>query len=78
MNESALLVESLQLMAIGMGIVFSFLLLLVLVLRIMSRIALRLAPAEVPAAMGLSPDAGEADDLIVVISAAIAQYRLRH
>lgn len=79
MNESNLMMESLQLMAIGMGIVFSFLLLLVVVLRLMSWVALRVAPAEPhPRATSLVSPEGQPDDLIAVISAAVAQYRARH
>ncbi len=52
MNESALLIESLSLMVIGMGIVYGFLLLLVGALRLMSSLILRLAPEEAPS---LSP-----------------------
>jgi oxaloacetate decarboxylase gamma subunit len=68
-------------MVIGMGIVFGFLLLLVGILRVMSWLALRIAPAEIPPlavpAAGLAPATQESDDLIAVISAAIARYRSR-
>ncbi|MGD8207350.1 MAG: OadG family protein [Thiohalocapsa sp.] len=77
-----MLTESLRLMGIGMGIVFTFLLLLVGILRAMSWLALRIAPAEpqVPAATTAQeplPVTPEADDLIAVIAAAIARYRAR-
>jgi oxaloacetate decarboxylase gamma subunit len=81
MNESALMMEALRLMGIGMGIVFCFLLLLVGILRVMSWAALKLAPPE-PHALA-SPSSTptlttpEADDLIAVIAAAIARYRTR-
>ncbi len=80
MNETDLVMESLRLMGIGMGIVFSFLLMLVGVLRVMSWAALKLAPPE-PHPLA-TPSSGlaatqDADDLIAVISAAIARYRSR-
>ena len=81
MTDGALLFESFMLMLIGMGIVFGFLLLLVGILRLMSTLVLRLAPAEElqptptpsPAAAPLPADGSE--DLIAVISAAITRYR---
>ena len=79
MTDGALLFESFMLMLIGMGIVFGFLLLLVGILRLMSALILRLAPAEEPpavpspAAAPLPADTSE--DLIAVITAAIARYR---
>jgi len=84
MNEFGLVIESLRLMSIGMGIVFGFLLLLVGVLRIMSWFALRILPVE-PPSLALpgsrptpaTPASQDADDLIAVISAAIARYRSR-
>jgi len=79
MNESDLMMESLRLMGIGMGIVFSFLMLLVGILRLMSWLALKIAPADtLPMAVPAASQAAatqEADDLIAVISAAIARYR---
>jgi oxaloacetate decarboxylase gamma subunit len=82
MPETSLIGESLILMAIGMGIVFSFLLLLVVLLRAMSWLAERLSPAlPEPSAAGAPPpatgDASEAE-LVAVISAAINRYRSRH
>lgn len=82
MPETSLIGESLNLMAIGMGIVFSFLLLLVVLLRAMSWIAGRLSPglpeaSAQPAAMPTGSDAARVsnDELIAVISAAITRYR---
>ena len=79
MAETSLITESLSLMAIGMGIVFSFLLLLVALLRVMSWLSGRFAPspAEVtPAVVAAVPAAGtSSDELIAVISAAITRYR---
>lgn len=81
MTDGALLFESFMLMLIGMGIVYGFLLLLVGILRLMSALVLRLAPAEElqptpsPAAASLPADGSE--DLIAVITAAIARYRAK-
>jgi oxaloacetate decarboxylase gamma subunit len=76
MSETALLLESLRLMVIGMGIVFSFLLLLVGILRIMSRAALRLAPVSAtPEPQTTTADAAADVPPIAVIAAAIARYR---
>jgi oxaloacetate decarboxylase gamma subunit len=77
MTDSTLMIESLRLMGIGMGIVFSFLLLLVGIVRSMSWVAHRLAPAEQPPlkSPALGDQAGPSDELIAVISAAVARYR---
>ncbi len=75
--------EGLRLMAIGMSIVFAFLLLLVGVLTLMSRLVLRYAPeAEPLAPAGGAPfpvGGGPRDEeLAVVIAAAVAKYRAMH
>jgi oxaloacetate decarboxylase gamma subunit len=81
MPFTELLLEGLRLMVIGMGIVFAFLLLLVFVLRLMSKMALRVAPeAPVsslrPAGMAQEQPPPESNsELVAVISAAIARYR---
>ena len=80
MTDGALLFESFMLMLIGMGIVFGFLLLLVGILRLMSTLILRLAPAEelqpaAPSPSAALPPADGSEDLIAVISAAITRYR---
>jgi oxaloacetate decarboxylase gamma subunit len=84
MPETDLINESLRLMAIGMGIVFSFLLLLVLLLRVMSWLAAKLAPdtaaesgasATMPA---FAATGASESELIAVISAAVGRYRARH
>ena len=79
MNTLDLLMEGLRLMAIGMGIVFAFLLLLVGVMRTMSALAMRLAPEPGLAVGGRMPGAAEQGDaeLIAVITAAVARYRRR-
>jgi oxaloacetate decarboxylase gamma subunit len=89
MPVSHLLLEGLRLMVIGMGIVFTFLLLLVGVLRLLSLTVQRFAPEPAPLA---SPDVGAASlglavapaealaggELVAVITAAIARYRRDH
>ncbi len=79
MNIPDLLMEGLRLMAIGMGIVFAFLLLLVGVMRVMSAVAMRLAPDPGLAVAARIPGAAERDDseLIAVITAAVDRYRRR-
>ncbi len=81
MFQSTLIAESLALMAIGMGTVFSFLLLLVLLLKIMSWLAGKLAPvAAASASLPIqAPENAQGADteLIAAISAAVARYRLQ-
>ncbi len=82
MFDTDLIREALILMAIGMGTVFSFLLLLVLLLRSMSWLARRLSPADAdmlaatPMAPPVTGPAADAE-LIAVIAAALARYRAR-
>lgn len=66
-------------MLLGMGIVFGFLILLVFVLRLMSWLAGRLAPAEQVAAGSPSHAAPGVTDstLIAVLGAAVTRYRAR-
>ncbi|MEA3638583.1 MAG: OadG family transporter subunit [Lamprobacter sp.] len=79
MSETTLITDSLSLMAIGMGTVFSFLLLLVLLLKVMSWLAGKLAPSGVEpllASAQLSSNDQAADiELVAVMSAAVARYR---
>ncbi|MEA3276949.1 MAG: OadG family protein [Pseudomonadota bacterium] len=76
MAVTGLLMEGLRLMAIGMGIVFAFLLLLVGVLRVMSLAVMRFAPGEPAPASGPVSEAPVTDgELVAVITAAIARYR---
>ena len=75
--------NALDLMAVGMGFVFSFLIILVLTTMLMSALVRRFAPEEPSPAPGKSGGAGAdkpADDaqLTAVISAAISKYRHRH
>lgn len=81
--ETGMIGESLRLMLIGMTIVFGFLMLLVVLLRGMSWLAARIAPAELQeaaAGAGSSAAGGRLDetDLVAVIAAAVARYRARH
>ena len=78
-----LMLVGLKLMLLGMGIVFSFLVVLVFALRGMSRLANWLAPEiEPPVIAGVTPiqSTGHTHDeeLIAVISAAIARFRSNH
>lgn len=79
-----LMLVGLKLMLLGMGIVFSFLVLLVFSLKGMSRLAAWLAPeAEAPAVAGaglvqVTTQAHDDDELIAVISAAVTQFRATH
>ncbi len=75
MPFSELMMTGIELMLMGMGTVFAFLLLLVATMGGMTRLAIALEgePAAVDAATKSSGDADEA--LISVISAAIRRYR---
>ena len=77
--------NALDLMMVGMGFVFSFLIILVFVTMIMSLIATRISPAEakpVRTSGGNRTGGGSSpmDDpkLMAVISAAVSKYRDRH
>lgn len=74
-----LLMTGVELMLLGMGIVFSFLVLLVLALKVMSWLADRFLTAEspVPTSTVTQPMPVDAS-LIAVISAAVARYRSTH
>lgn len=74
--DSNLLIQGIELMLLGMGIVFGFLTILVFTLRGMSMLAGRLDTAvanvpEIPQPLDVSDDRR----LIAVISAAVAKYR---
>lgn len=74
-----LMVEGLRLMGIGMGIVFTFLFLLVGLLRLMSFAVLRLSPAPPPVEPQAIPAPESADPaLTAVIGAAVHRYRRKH
>ncbi len=77
MAISDLLLQGVNLMLLGMGIVFAFLAILVVALNGMSRLA---ASFYEPEASQTTPSAGavtEDTELIAVISAAINRYRSR-
>lgn len=81
MPMGELLLSGVELMLLGMGIVFGFLIILVFALKGMSRLALRLeGPTATQPAMPAraEPLADTDDDLIAVIGAAIARYRADH
>ena len=79
MTETNLVMEGLNLMLLGMGIVFSFLIMLVFALKGMSWLAQHIAPEPIPATVptkitpNLEP---ESDDvLLAVVAAAVARFR---
>jgi oxaloacetate decarboxylase gamma subunit len=75
MNE--LISSGIELMLIGMGMVFSFLAMLIVAIKTMSSLILRFFP-ELPA--GQHPGMHHGDDLgtIAAISAAVLQYRKKY
>ena len=80
MPMSELLMQGGELMLLGMGIVFTFLVVLVAVMTGMSRMAQAIEGAQPQVASGAPAAAtGEADQaLVAVIGAAIARYRAAH
>ena len=76
MNVEALLVQSLQLLGLGMGSVFVILTLLIGIITLISRIVPDAAPAPVATADKLNTgEKLENTEHIAVIQAAIHQYR---
>ena len=73
MNE--LLAEGLQLMGVGMGVVFLFLGLLVAVITLVSRI---IQSFETKAAGAAGATASNDEDLIEVVTEAVKRYRADH
>lgn len=82
MNSSELLEVGIELLFLGMGSVFAFLILLVIVTTLMSKIIVRYYPEPVaaPASKSTGSKAAPAaidEQTIAVISAAISQHRAR-
>lgn len=80
MQDLELLQDGLALMALGMGVVFVFLTILVISVTLMSRLIGRFQP--VPAAVETSkkpspsqPPGAQSDEVMAVISAAVHRYR---
>ncbi|MFG0380832.1 OadG family protein [Pseudomonas sp. zbq_18] len=79
MTPAELLLEGVELMLFGMGIVFSFLILLVFAIRLMSAVVARFAPEPVPqpVATAAPPSALVDPDTLAAIQAAIRQHRAK-
>ncbi|SDU17582.1 OadG family protein [Halopseudomonas salegens] len=83
MNSSELMEEGVELMLLGMGSVFVFLIMLVVIVTLMSKVLGRYFPEPVAVPAGRSaakPKAGAGDvdeQTISVIRAAIRQHRAR-
>ena len=81
MPVTDLMLQGLELMLLGMGIVFFFLVFLVFAMQGMSRLAEALADdtgykaRQGPAVRGAETDS---EELVAVISAAVGRYRSRH
>ncbi|BBI48689.1 putative oxaloacetate decarboxylase gamma chain [Vreelandella olivaria] len=80
MQDLELLQEGLALMALGMGVVFVFLTVLVISVTLMSKLIGRFQP--LPAAVDTgkkaspsSPPSAQSDEVMAVISAAVHRYR---
>jgi len=73
---TALLNSGLELMLVGMGIVFAFLSMLVFAIKGMSALILRHFP-DAPAVARSKPEAKADQDTIAAISAAVHHYRNR-
>lgn len=79
MTETNLVMEGLHLMLLGMGIVFSFLIMLVFALRAMSWLAQQLAPDPIPVSAETVSSQTEPDEvLLAVVAAAVARFREKH
>ena len=76
--DNNLVLQGVELMLLGMGIVFGFLTLLVFTLRGMSMLADRLDSGEVTQPIASAPiDVSDNRQLVAVISAAVARYRAK-
>lgn len=79
MTPAELLLEGVELMLFGMGIVFAFLILLVFAIRLMSALVTRFAPEPAPLAATTPalPSAPVDPDTLTAIQAAIRQHRAK-
>ena len=75
MNE--LITAGIELMLIGMGMVFSFLAMLIVAIKAMSSTLLRFFP-ELPGGQNAGSHHGDDLGTIAAISAAVHHYRLKH
>lgn len=77
---SDLMSNAVDLMIVGMGFVFVFLVILVFVTTFMSKMVLKYAPAPEPKApvTPAKPAASDDAQLLAVLSAAVAKYRSDH
>lgn len=75
MNE--LMSSGIELMLIGMGIVYSFLAMLIVAIRMMSFVVQRYFP-DLPSGQHAGLHHGDDLGVIAAISAAVHQYRLKH
>lgn len=80
MQDLELLQDGLALMALGMGVVFVFLTILVISVTVMSKLIGRFQPAPVVAVAGKKSSPSHAssaqnDEVMAVISAAVHRYR---
>jgi oxaloacetate decarboxylase gamma subunit len=77
--DTNLLIQGIELMLLGMGIVFGFLTILVFTLRAMSSLAGRFGEEPSPEDQMPQPiDVADNRPLLAVISAAVARYRATH
>ena len=74
---TGLMHQGLELMAVGMGVVFVFLVVLVFVTSAMSRLVGRIAPEPPPIANPGADTAAVSPQTVAVIEAAIRQHRER-
>lgn len=81
-DMTELMTSGIELMMVGMGLVFLFLAMLVLAINLMSALVQRYFPDAPPvtstARAPFSAEAGVEGGVIAAISAAVHQYRTRH
>ncbi len=81
MSIAELMMQGFELLLLGMGIVFVFLVILVLAMTGMSRLARALEgdPQPLPSSLGATMAGAETSEtLLAVIAAAVRQYRSKH